>query len=102
MQYYQFLSALIIGGLTGGLVAVESGGSSLNKRIILSALAGIVTGLLYTILSGYLSLRAGIPIAPFHLVTNGVWKMFGYTIVTTTGAIVTELSLPEPAAKESQ
>jgi hypothetical protein len=99
IHYLPFGAALIIGGLTGCLVTVGCRGANLNKRITLSALSGIVVGLLYTSLSGCLSVHAGTPVELFPLIIGGIWKMFGYTIATTTGAIVTELSLTEPAVK---
>jgi hypothetical protein len=99
VHYLPFGAALIICGLTGCMVTMGCRGANLNKRIALSALAGIVTGLLYTSFSGYLSVKAGMPVELFPLITGGIWKMFGYTIATTTGAIVTELSVPEPAVK---
>jgi hypothetical protein len=99
IHYLPFAAALIIGGLTGCMVTMGCRGANLNKRIALSALAGVVAGLLYTSFSGYLSVMARTPVELFPLITGGIWKMFGYSIATTTGAIVTELSMPEPAAK---
>ena len=99
VHYLPFGAALIVGGLTGCMVTMGCRGAKLNKRIALSALAGVVTGLLYTSFSGYLSVKEGIPVELFPLITGGIWKMFGYTIATTTGAIIAELSVPEPAAK---
>ena len=99
VHYLPFGAVLIIGGLTGCMVTMGCRGANLNKRIALSALAGVVTGLLYTSFSGYLSVKEGIPVELFPLITGGIWKMFGYTIATTTGAIIAELSVPEPAAK---
>ncbi|MBN1579014.1 MAG: hypothetical protein JW913_20800 [Chitinispirillaceae bacterium] len=101
VHYLPFGAALFICGLTGGLVTAGCGGTPLNRRIILAALAGIVTGALYTALSGCLSVQAGTPAELIPLIIGGVWKMFGYTIATTIGAIETELSLPEPAAGQS-
>ncbi|MBN1309026.1 MAG: hypothetical protein JXA18_13970 [Chitinispirillaceae bacterium] len=101
IHYVPFCAATLIGGLTGALITFGCRGARLNRRIMLSALAGVVTGLLYTALAGLLSPRSGAPVEPFDLVTGGVWKMFGYTIATTVGAIITELSLPEPRESQS-
>ena len=100
IHYLPFGAALIVGGLTGCLVTMGCRGANLNKRIMFSALAGVVMALLYTFFSYYLSLQTGTPIELSSLVVGGVWRMFGYTIATTTGAIVTELSLTAPAGKE--
>jgi hypothetical protein len=56
-------------------------------------------GMLYTAVSGLLSVRAGASVEWGALVSGGVWMAFGYSIATTAGAIVTELRLPEPAEK---
>jgi hypothetical protein len=99
IHFIPFITALIIGGLSGGLVTRWCGGALLNRRIAVSALAGVVMGMLYTAVSGLLSVRAGASVEWGALVSGGVWMAFGYSIATTAGAIVTELRLPEPAEK---
>jgi hypothetical protein len=99
VHFLPFCTALGVGFITGGLVTLVCGGAHLNRRITIAALTGVLVGFLYTILDGSLALQAGTPPGFFHLVTGGVWKMFGYTIATTLGAIMTELSLPEPAER---
>ena len=96
VHFLPFGAGVVIGGLTGSIVTRGCGGATLNRRIILSALSGVFAGILYTALLAYISGRTGNSLAPFALVTAGIWKMFGYSIATTAGAILTELSMPEP------
>ncbi|MBN1760932.1 MAG: hypothetical protein JW863_21575 [Chitinispirillaceae bacterium] len=100
VHYMPFTAATLIGGVAGGIVSVGCGGATLNRRIITAALTGVTTGFLYTLLNAVITITAGTPPVVMHLVSGGIWKMFGYTIATTVGAILTELNLPEPVQKQ--
>lgn len=99
IHFIPFTTALIVGGFSGSLVTRWCGGTTLNRRIILSALTGVVMGVLYALVSGLVSARAGTSVEWGALVSGGVWQVFGYSIATTAGATLTELSLPEPVEK---
>ncbi len=96
VHFLPFSAALFVGGLSGAAVTAGCGGASLNKRIALAALSGIITGLLYTIIDVCFLWCKYQPLQLMLLISGCLWKMFGYTIAAAAGAIITELSLPEP------
>jgi hypothetical protein len=73
----------------GGVVTLGCGGAAFGKRITAAAVCGVLTGTLYTTVLAILSYTGGI-------VASCVWRMFIFGILSTIGAIVTELKLPEP------
>jgi len=99
IHFVPFTMALIIGGLSGSLVTRGCGGTSLNRRVILSALAGVVMGVSYAAVAALISIRTGASVEWGSLISGAVWQVFGYSIATTAGAILTELTLPEPVEK---
>ncbi|MBN1505204.1 MAG: hypothetical protein JW955_00060, partial [Sedimentisphaerales bacterium] len=81
--------------LCGSLVALGSGGAALGRRIVLAAVCGASTGVVATALLAIIT-RTG-PTPETHLiVAQGVWQVFLFTILSTVGAVMTELTLPEP------
>ena len=79
--------------LCGSIVTLSAGGATLGKRVIGAALCGAVTGVLYSLTS--LSL-AGWTATPTEIVAGTVWVVFILAVLSPIGAIVTEVSLPEP------
>lgn len=96
VQYLPFAAATLIGAAAGGIVSAGCGGATLNRRVITAALTGVAAGFLYTALNAIVAENAGNPVTVHHLLTSGIWKIFGYTIATTLGGALTELGLPEP------
>jgi hypothetical protein len=79
--------------LCGAWVTLGAGGTVLWKRIVAAAICGAVAGLLYTAASAvlvYASQTEGQGIAIIC-----VWRVFIFAILSTIGAIITELNLPE-------
>jgi len=74
--------------LCGVAVTLGSGGAALGKRVATAAVSGVLAGAIYTGASILLSHDGGI-------VANCIWRMFIFAILSTIGAIITELKLPE-------
>ena len=74
--------------LCGTAVTLGCGGAALGKRIVTAAVCGVLAGALYAGISVLLSHDGGI-------VASCVWRMFIFAILTTVGAIATEIKLPE-------
>jgi hypothetical protein len=78
----------------GAAVTLGCGGSALWKRVVGATVCGILAGLLYAVMlsvggyAGGLSLR--------DLVSRGVYATFIFAILSTIGAMITELKLPDP------
>jgi len=75
--------------ICGAVVTLGCGGAALAKRIGAAAVCGILIGLLSTAVSAILSYKGGIA-------ASAVWRVFIFAILSTIGAIATELKLPEP------
>ena len=80
--------------LCGALSTLGAGGAELWKRIIGSALCGSVMGLASTVFTGLIGYSELIGFG--ELVVRCAWSVFIFAILTTLGAIITELQLPEP------
>jgi hypothetical protein len=86
-------AVLLVPLLWGAFATLSAGGATLGKRIIGAALCGATTGLLFS--AATLSL-AGWVATPGEIVAGTVWVVFILTVLSPIGAIVTEVSLPEP------
>ncbi|MGB2808174.1 MAG: hypothetical protein WBC22_10560 [Sedimentisphaerales bacterium] len=81
----------------GALVTLGCGGAKLWKRFVASTICGIALGLLYTLASALLVKKM-----PIGDISAGcVWPVFVFAIVSTIGAIITELKLPEPKTENT-
>jgi hypothetical protein len=76
----------------GALVTLGCGGAKLWKRIVAAAICGIALGVMYPAVSTLLVQK----MAVVDIAKACVWRVFIFTILSTVGAIVTELVLPEP------
>ncbi len=74
--------------ICGAVVTLGCGGAALAKRIGAAAVCGVLIGVLSTAVSAILSYNGGI-------VASCVWRVFIFAILSTIGAIVTELKLPD-------
>ena len=80
--------------ICGSVTTLAAGGASLGNRVIVSALAAALIGILYGILSPAL---IGIePVGSGEIAINCVWRVFVFTILSVVGMLLTELNLPEP------
>jgi hypothetical protein len=72
----------------GAIVTLGCGGASLGKRLAAAAVCGVLIGTLSTAISVMMSYKGG-------FVATGVWRVFIFAIMSTIGAIITELNLPD-------
>ena len=85
---------IFIGLVCGAAVTLGCGGAALARRIITAAVCGIAVGFSYTAVSAVLSYNGGFEAG--WLAMACVWRVFVFTILATIGAILTELTLPDP------
>lgn len=88
---------LLIAFLCGAGVTLGCGGAVLPKRIISAAVWGILTGLLYTVVSAIVMQEGNI--IPGELAITAAWRVFIFTIFGAMAAVITELRLPDPNLK---
>jgi len=81
--------AIFVPVVCGAVVTLGCGGAPLWKRIVAAAVCGAAAGMLYTAASVILSYNSGIAV-------SCVWRIFIFAILSTIGAITTELKLPYP------
>ena len=85
---------LLVALVFGSMATLTAGGATLGKRIIGAALCGIVTGIVFLLAS--VALTSWISPPPDRILSGTVWLIFALTVFSPIGAIVTEVSLPEP------
>jgi len=83
--------------LCGSIVTLGCGGATLGERIFGAMVCGVMAGVFYTAVSAVLVHGHGISAG--EIATNGLWRMFIFSIFSTFGAIFTELKLPDPDLK---
>jgi hypothetical protein len=76
----------------GAGVTFGCGGAKLWKRFVAATICGAALGLLYTLISALLVKK--MPVV--DIAKACIWPVFIFAIVSTIGAIITELKLPEP------
>jgi hypothetical protein len=72
----------------GAVVTIGCGGATLGRRITAAAVYGVLAGALYTVVSAMLGHNS-------NIIASGVWHIFIFAILSTIGAIFTEIKLPE-------
>ena len=80
--------------VAGALVTLCAGGSVFFRRIIAAAGCGATSGVLYTAISAFSGYALGIGDGKILILL--IWRVFVFTILSTVGAVITELKLPEP------
>ncbi|MHC4395381.1 MAG: hypothetical protein ACYS1A_06960 [Planctomycetota bacterium] len=85
---------ILVSLLCGAWVTLGAGGTVLWKRIVAAAICGVGVGVLYTAGSGVLSYSSQTDGGAIAI--SCVWRVFIFAILSTIGAIITELKLPEP------
>jgi hypothetical protein len=80
--------------LCGALVALTCRGAMLTRRIVAAPVAGVLAALLATSASAVIAATG--QATDTHLIALGVWRVFIFTILSVIGAMVAELTLPEP------
>jgi hypothetical protein len=84
--------AALVPLVCGAGVTLGCGGARLWKRIVAAAICGIALGVLYTAASAMLVKR----MAAGDIAAACAWRVFVFAILSTVGAIATELKLPGP------
>jgi hypothetical protein len=74
--------------ICGVAVTLGCRGAALGKRTVTAAACGALAGAIYAGISALLSHDSGI-------LASCIWRMFFFAILSTIGAIITELKLPE-------
>jgi len=69
-------------------------GAELWKRIVAAAVCGVAAGALYTAVSAMLGQAHGIMVG--EIATGCVGRVSVFAVLSTIGAVVTELKLPDP------
>ncbi len=82
--------------LCGSLATLGCGGAALGRRVITATATGVLAALVATPVWAVLD-SAG-PVAVGSVIALTVWRTFIFAILSTLGAVFTELSLPEPDA----
>jgi len=83
--------------LCGAVVTLGCGGATLVKRIVGAAVCGAAVGVFYAAVSAFLGHSSGISMG--EIATNGVWRIFVFSIFSVLGAIIAELKLPDSDLK---
>ncbi len=78
----------------GAGVILGCGGAAFWKRVVSAGVCGCLVGVLYTVFSAVWGEEGGV--APGFILADFVWRVFIFTILSTIGAVFTELKLPEP------
>ena len=92
-----WLLAVLVPLVCGATVTFGCGGAVLWKRIVAAAACGAVLGLLYMAISAILSRNSGVVAG--NLAASCVWRTSVFAVLSTIGAIATELKLPAPDLK---
>ena len=85
---------IVVPMVCGAAVTLAAGGAVLWKRIAAATICGIALGVIYTAVSAILSSAGGITIE--QVAINCIWRVFIFAALSTIGALVTELKLPDP------
>ncbi len=86
--------AILVPLFCGVGVTLGCGGAALGKRIIAAAVCGVVLALLYTVVSTILGQVRGVAVG--EMAKYCFWCVFIFAFLSTAGAIIAELKLPDP------
>jgi hypothetical protein len=89
-----WLLAMVVPMICGSIINIGAGGAILSKRVAGAALCGVITGIVYTILSS--GIGYGNAAGLNDMAITGLWRIFLFSIFAVIGAILTEIMLPEP------
>ena len=88
-----WLLAVLLPLGAGAITTLYCGGAALYKRVISACLCGFFTAIFYT---AALVALLGASTAVSDVISAFVWQLFIFTIFSTVGALITEMSLPDP------
>jgi len=78
----------------GALVTLGGGGAEIWKRIIGAAVCGLTVGIFYTAVTAVVG--HGMDIASGDIAAKLLWRLFLFSMLSSLGAILTELNLADP------
>ena len=91
---------IVVPLLTGMAVTLFAGGKVLGRRIMQAAICGVLTGVACA--TAHALIAAGNPdVQTTSFVSLLMWRVFLFAILTTAGAILTEINLPTPPDPQS-
>ena len=83
----------------GSASTLLAGGTGLSKRIVSAAVCGALCACIFTGINVALAVKYQGPTGQY--VAIGIWRVFAFTLLTTFGAVGTELKLPDPDLKSN-
>ena len=84
--------------VAGSLITIASGGVSFRGRIISTVVFSWMTAVLLTIFPK--ALHPELLVEPIISISDGVWRIFIFTIFSIVGVILTELMIPDPELRQ--
>ena len=78
----------------GAAVTLGCGGAVLWKRVVAATTCGVLVGVLYIAVSAMLGHSSGSEAD--NIMAICLWRVFIFAILSTIGAVITELKLPDP------
>ena len=86
------LPMVVVPFFLGAAVTLGCGGASLQKRIVSTAIAGVLMGILAT---GASVCLGTVQTGAMHLLTGFMWRVFLFTLFAAIGAMLTEVFFPD-------
>lgn len=80
----------------GAVVTLGCGGAPLGKRVVAATICGVAVGLSCSVVTAILGFTDG-GVEPAWLAKGCAWRVFIFAVLSTIGALVTELRLAEPS-----
>ena len=91
------LLVMLVPVTSGGIGTCFAGGLARTKRLLLSALSGVLAAVVYTIGAYYYETQSGLEEAGFLFPL--VWRSFAFAIFGLIGAIISEVKTQDPDLK---
>ena len=89
--------SVILMYISGIGVTLGCRGASLPRRILLSSMCGVFTGIFYS--AGSVLFIQANQISSAEILVDCFWRVFIYTLVVTASAIITEIRIQDPDLK---
>jgi hypothetical protein len=100
-------AAVLVPVMLGAATTIGAGGASLARRVRLTIVCAVAMAIGYTAVHAALGALpalggvAGSGSVVWLAVKKGLWTAFIFAVLATVSALVTEINLPEPKARES-
>ncbi len=93
-NYFESALTVFIPLVSGSIITLYCAGATFWRRIVSSVSFAILTGILYTVVSTMIALSGQIVISTF--ISDCIWQIFLFSIISVIGVIFTELLIPDP------